>query len=185
MVVLKKVAPGCGQCNWPRADGLVISKRRAAKAVSGTRIFRAITMLPNLRQHTAVVPRPEPCMATTAHSEGFVKLVDDAKTRVKEIPVAEARQRADRGAQLIDVREPHEFEIARIPDTKLIPLGHVVSRMNEIDPEVETIVHCKGGVRSAKAIEALKRAGYQGRLINLKGGITAWSDDVDPRVAKY
>jgi rhodanese-related sulfurtransferase len=57
--------------------------------------------------------------------------------------------------------------------------------MNEIDPEVETIVHCKGGVRSAKAIEALKRAGYSGRLINLKGGITAWSEDVDPRVAKY
>ena len=78
-----------------------------------------------------------------------------------------------------------EFEIARIPGTKLIPLGHVVGRMNEIDPEVETIVHCKGGVRSAKAIEALKRAGFQGRLINLKGGITAWSEDVDPRVAKY
>jgi adenylyltransferase/sulfurtransferase len=83
------------------------------------------------------------------------------------------------------VREPHEFEIARIPGTKLIPLGHVVTRMNEIDPAVDTIVHCKGGVRSAKAIEALKRAGYQGRLINLKGGITAWSEDVDPRVAKY
>jgi adenylyltransferase/sulfurtransferase len=57
--------------------------------------------------------------------------------------------------------------------------------MNEIDPEVDTIVHCKGGVRSAKAIQALKRAGYSGRLINLKGGITAWSEDVDPRVAKY
>ena len=57
--------------------------------------------------------------------------------------------------------------------------------MNEIDPEVETIVHCKGGVRSAKAIQALKRAGFSGRLINLKGGISAWSEDVDPRVPKY
>jgi adenylyltransferase/sulfurtransferase len=57
--------------------------------------------------------------------------------------------------------------------------------MNEIDPSVETVVHCKGGVRSAKAIEALQRAGFPGRLINLKGGITAWSDEVDPRVAKY
>jgi adenylyltransferase/sulfurtransferase len=57
--------------------------------------------------------------------------------------------------------------------------------MNEIDQEVDTIVHCKGGVRSAKAIEALKRAGFNGKLINLKGGITAWSEEVDPRVAKY
>jgi adenylyltransferase/sulfurtransferase len=87
--------------------------------------------------------------------------------------------------QILDVREPHEFEIARIPGTKLIPLGNVVRRMNEIDPEVDTIVHCKGGVRSAKAIEALKRAGFTGKLINLRGGITAWSEDVDPRVAKY
>jgi adenylyltransferase/sulfurtransferase len=83
------------------------------------------------------------------------------------------------------VREPHEFEIARIPGTRLIPLGHVVMRMNEIDDSVEAVMHCKGGVRSAKAIEALKRAGYTGRLVNLKGGITAWSEEVDPRVPKY
>jgi adenylyltransferase/sulfurtransferase len=57
--------------------------------------------------------------------------------------------------------------------------------MNEIDSELDTIVHCKGGVRSAKAIEALKRAGFSGKLINLRGGITAWSEDVDPRVPKY
>jgi rhodanese-related sulfurtransferase len=92
-------------------------------------------------------------------------------TKLEEISATELNARRLRGD--------------RIPGTKLIPLGHVVSRMNEIDPQVETIVHCKAGVRSAKAIEALKRAGFQGRLINLKGGITAWSDDVDPRVAKY
>src|SRR5690242_17355299 len=108
-------------------------------------------------------------------------------TKLEEISATELNAKRLRGEaiQIIDVREPHEFEIARIPGTKLIPLGHVVGRMNEIDPEVETIVHCKGGVRSAKAIEALKRAGFSGRLINLKGGITAWSEDVDPRVAKY
>jgi sulfur-carrier protein adenylyltransferase/sulfurtransferase len=107
--------------------------------------------------------------------------------KLDEISALELSARRLRGdnIQIIDVREPHEFEIARIPGTKLIPLGHVVARMNEIDPAVETIVHCKGGVRSAKAIEALKRAGFGGRLINLKGGITAWSEDVDPRVAKY
>jgi molybdopterin/thiamine biosynthesis adenylyltransferase/rhodanese-related sulfurtransferase/molybdopterin converting factor small subunit len=107
--------------------------------------------------------------------------------KLDEITAIELNARRLRGdnIQIIDVREPHEFEIARIPGTKLIPLGHVVGRMNEIDPSVETIVHCKGGVRSAKAIEALKRAGFAGKLINLKGGITAWSEDVDPRVAKY
>ena len=83
------------------------------------------------------------------------------------------------------MREPFEYEIARIPGTKLIPLGQVVSRMNEIDPSRETVVHCKAGVRSAKGIAALKQAGFPGRLINLKGGITAWSDEVDPTVAKY
>src|SRR5215216_4552675 len=109
------------------------------------------------------------------------------ESKLEEISATELNARRLRGdkMQIIDVREPHEFEIARIPGTKLIPLGHVVGRMNEIDPEVETIIHCKGGVRSAKAIQALKRAGYQGRLINLRGGITAWAEDVDPRVAKY
>jgi molybdopterin/thiamine biosynthesis adenylyltransferase/rhodanese-related sulfurtransferase/molybdopterin converting factor small subunit len=87
--------------------------------------------------------------------------------------------------QLIDVREPHEYEIASIPKAKLIPLGQVVNRAAEIDPTLTTVVHCKGGVRSAKAIDALHHAGFVGRLINLKGGITAWSNDVDANVPKY
>jgi adenylyltransferase/sulfurtransferase len=110
-----------------------------------------------------------------------------ASPKLEEIGAVDLNQRRLRGdvIQVVDVREPHEFEIARIPGTKLIPLATVVNRMNEIDPSVDTIVHCKGGVRSAKAIEALKLAGFTGRLINLRGGITAWSDEVDPSVAKY
>jgi adenylyltransferase/sulfurtransferase len=57
--------------------------------------------------------------------------------------------------------------------------------MSEIDPNRETVVHCKMGGRSARAIEALKRAGFNGNLTNLKGGITAWSNEVDPTVPKY
>lgn len=108
-------------------------------------------------------------------------------TLLEEISATELRERLDRGddLQIIDVRETFEYEIARIPGTKLIPLGQVVARMNEIDPKRETVVHCKAGVRSAKAIAALKQVGFPGRLINLKGGITAWSDEVDPSVAKY
>ena len=106
---------------------------------------------------------------------------------MQEITASALKRLVDDGAdvQIVDVREPHEYDIARIPNTKLIPLSQVVNRMAEIDPSRETVVHCKGGVRSARAIEALKRAGFQGRLINLKGGITAWSDEVDASVPKY
>ncbi|HEV7798128.1 MAG TPA: molybdopterin-synthase adenylyltransferase MoeB [Pyrinomonadaceae bacterium] len=112
---------------------------------------------------------------------------DEQPAALEEITATELGERIARGQdlQIIDVREPFEYDIARIPGTKLIPLGQVVARMNEIDPARETVVHCKAGVRSAKGIAALKQAGYPGRLINLKGGITAWSDEVDPTVAKY
>lgn len=106
---------------------------------------------------------------------------------MEEITATELKQRLDRGddIQLIDVREPNEYDIARLPGTSLIPLAQVVERRGEIDESRETVVHCKGGVRSARAIEALTRAGFRGRLVNLKGGITAWSNEVDPSVPKY
>jgi molybdopterin/thiamine biosynthesis adenylyltransferase/rhodanese-related sulfurtransferase/molybdopterin converting factor small subunit len=121
--------------------------------------------------------RPTPAQTNTATEE----------TSMEEITATELKQRLDRGddLQLIDVREPNEFDIARIPGTKLIPLGQVTERMGEIEEGRETVVHCKGGVRSAKAIEALTRAGFKGKLVNLKGGIAAWSNDVDPSVPKY
>jgi adenylyltransferase/sulfurtransferase len=121
--------------------------------------------------------RPQPNAAQIA----------EASREMQEITASELKDRLDGGAdiQLIDVREPFEYEIARIPNTKLIPLGQVVNRMAEIDETRDTVVHCKGGVRSAKAIEALRQAGFQGKLTNLKGGITAWSSEVDPSVPKY
>jgi len=111
----------------------------------------------------------------------------ETKPTMEEITATELKQRLDKGddIQIIDVREPHEYEIGQIPNSKLIPLGQVLNRMNEIDPERETVVHCKMGGRSAKAIDALQRSGYTGKLINLAGGITAWSNDVDPSVPKY
>ena len=111
----------------------------------------------------------------------------ETETKMEEITATELKQRLDQGddIQIIDVREPHEFEIGRIPNSKLIPLGQVVNRMNEIDANRETVMHCKMGGRSAKAIDALQRAGFTGRLANLKGGITAWSNEVDASVPKY
>jgi adenylyltransferase/sulfurtransferase len=108
-------------------------------------------------------------------------------TTMPEISVTELKQRLDNGEdiQIIDVREANELAVAKMPGTIHIPLGQVVSRMSEIDPNRETVVHCKMGGRSARAIDALKRAGFTGNLTNLHGGITAWSNEVDPSVPKY
>ncbi len=106
---------------------------------------------------------------------------------MEEITASELKALMDAGTdiQLIDVRQPDEYEFARITGAKLIPLGEVINRMNEIDPARDTVIHCKMGGRSARAIEALQRSGYTGKLRNLAGGITAWSNEVDPSVAKY
>jgi sulfur-carrier protein adenylyltransferase/sulfurtransferase len=130
-----------------------------------------------------------PTITSLIDYEEFCGITQQPETKpaMEEITAKELKQRLDRGddIQIIDVREPHEHEIGQIPNSKLIPLGQVLNHMNEIDPDRETVVHCKMGGRSAKAIEALKRAGFQGHLINLAGGITAWSNDVDPSVPKY
>jgi len=106
---------------------------------------------------------------------------------MEEITPTELKQRLDKGddIQIVDVREDNEVAVGRIPNSIHIPLGQVLSRTNEIDPGRETVVHCKMGGRSARAIDALQRSGFQGKLMNLKGGILRWSDDVDPSVPKY
>lgn len=106
---------------------------------------------------------------------------------MEEITSTELKQRLDKGddIQIIDVREDNEVAIGRIPNSVHIPLAQVLTRMDEIDANRETVVHCKMGGRSARAIEALQRSGFPGKLINLKGGIIGWSDEVDPSVPKY
>jgi sulfur-carrier protein adenylyltransferase/sulfurtransferase len=106
---------------------------------------------------------------------------------MEEITATELKQRLDKGddIQIIDVREDQEVAIGRIPNSKHIPLAQVLNRMDEIDPNRETVVHCKMGGRSARAIDALQRSGFKGKLINLRGGIIGWSNEVDPSVPKY
>ena len=106
---------------------------------------------------------------------------------MQEITATELKQRLDHGddIQIVDVREDNEVAIGRIPNSIHIPLAQVLTRMNEIDPTRETVVHCKMGGRSARAIDALERSGFSGSLANLKGGIIAWSNEVDPSVPKY
>jgi adenylyltransferase/sulfurtransferase len=85
---------------------------------------------------------------------------------------------------LVDVREPHEHQIASIPQATLIPLGQLPNRLGELPRQARIVCHCKSGMRSAKAVDLLKQNGFA-RVSNMKGGILAWSDTVDPRVPKY
>ncbi|MES2462045.1 MAG: molybdopterin-synthase adenylyltransferase MoeB [Armatimonadota bacterium] len=105
---------------------------------------------------------------------------------MREITATELKAKMDRGDDftLVDVREPYEYEIGKINGSKLIPLGQVGDRSGELNPDQEIVLQCKGGVRSAQALEALKAKGFK-KLVNLKGGILAWSDEVDPTVPKY
>jgi adenylyltransferase/sulfurtransferase len=116
---------------------------------------------------------------------GVPQQQEPPKVQEGDIDAVEVKAKIDRGDkfQLIDVREPHEYQIARIPTSRLIPLGELPKRLSEIDPNVETVMHCKSGMRSAKAVGILKENGIKAR--NMLGGILAWSDKVDPSVPKY
>ena len=103
-----------------------------------------------------------------------------------EATVEELKTRLDRHESflLLDVREPQEFEICRIPGSVLIPLGDLPSRLFELEGRDDMIVHCKSGVRSGKAVKLLREAGYS-KARNLKGGILAWINRIDPTLPKY
>jgi adenylyltransferase/sulfurtransferase len=102
------------------------------------------------------------------------------------IDPVEVKQKLDRGDDfvLIDVREPHEYQIASIPGAKLIPLGELPKRLNELDKNADIVAHCKVGGRSQQAVDLMKQNGFKS-VRNMTGGITAWSDKVDPTVPKY
>jgi molybdopterin/thiamine biosynthesis adenylyltransferase/rhodanese-related sulfurtransferase len=104
---------------------------------------------------------------------------------IPEITPKEMKARVDRGDDLfiLDVREPHEYQICNL-NGKLIPLGELPRRVAELDSSREMIVHCRSGKRSADAIRFLQTAGFK-KLLNLKGGVLAWSDQVDPSMPKY
>jgi len=103
-----------------------------------------------------------------------------------EIDPLEVKTRMDQEDRftLIDVREPHEYQICRIPGAKLMPLGELPARVHELNSADEIVAHCKSGVRSAKAVDFLRQAGFR-KVRNMKGGILAWADRVDPSVPKY
>jgi len=107
------------------------------------------------------------------------------ETGVVEMQVEELKRRLDAGEDLfvLDVREPHEYQICNIGG-HLIPLGDLPKRVSELDSSREIVAHCRSGVRSAKAVNFLQQAGFK-KVHNLAGGILAWADRVDPKMPKY
>ena len=136
---------------------------------------RTITQLIDYHQFCGV-PREAPQADTK----------QETKVTEGEIEVTEVKAKLDRGDKftLIDVREPHEYQIASIPGAILIPLGEIGRRLDELDPTADIVIHCKSGMRSARACGVLKANGFE-HVRNMKGGILAWSDQVDPSVPKY
>jgi molybdopterin/thiamine biosynthesis adenylyltransferase/rhodanese-related sulfurtransferase len=118
--------------------------------------------------------RPEPQQAVDSDGPDFELSVEDLKRRV------------DAGEELtiLDVRNPQEYEIARIPGSVLIPLHELQDRLGELDPAATIVAHCHHGARSARAVHLLRQMGFA-RSINLAGGIDDWSLQVDPSVPRY
>jgi len=106
-------------------------------------------------------------------------------SNVPEMQVEELKRTLDAGEDIfvLDVREPHEYQICNIGG-HLIPLGELPKRVHELDSSREIVAHCRSGVRSAKAVDFLRQAGFR-KVRNLAGGILAWADRVDPKMPKY
>ncbi len=117
---------------------------------------------------------PQPAAGATAPEESDEMTPKELKTVL------------DKGGKpiILDVREPQEYDICRLPDSVLIPLGQLGERMGELNPDDEIVVHCKMGGRSAKAVEQMLKAGFT-NVKNLTGGIDRWSQEVDPSVPRY
>jgi len=104
---------------------------------------------------------------------------------MKETTVQQLKERRDRGDDfiLLDVREPHEYQISNI-DGKLIPQDELPNRLDELNKEKEVVVMCRSGARSAKACELLEKNGFS-NVSNLKGGVNAWAKEIDTSLPVY
>ncbi|MEK7233581.1 MAG: molybdopterin-synthase adenylyltransferase MoeB [Elusimicrobiota bacterium] len=132
-----------------------------------------------------IVCSKNPTIKSPIDYEAFCGLKEKHPVIIPEISVLDLKAKFDKKEKfvLLDVREPHEYEIAKIPGSTLIPLGALPARFGELDKSVKLIVHCKLGGRSAQAVKLLREKGYD--AVNVAGGIDAWSESIDSAVARY
>jgi sulfur-carrier protein adenylyltransferase/sulfurtransferase len=134
---------------------------------------------------TRLIDYEEFCGLRPAVTEEQIAVATNA-SNATEITALELKARLDRGEALkiVDVREPNEYQINKIPDSQLIPLGELPRRYAELNPDDTLVMQCKSGARSAKAADYLRSVGFK-NVLNLKGGILDWIDKVDPSQPKY
>ncbi len=127
----------------------------------------------------------KPSITKLIDYEAFCGLKETQMPAIPEISVEDLKAKLDAGEKfiLLDVREPHEYEIAQIKGSRLIPLGSLPEKFSELDKTQPIVVHCKMGGRSARAVEFLRSKGYD--AVNAAGGIHAWSERIDPTVPQY
>ena len=116
-----------------------------------------------------------------------IKKQREEEAPVESITAKELHRRMEAGEKItvIDVREPHERAIVKFPDAKVIPIGQLARRQNELDPDIDTVFICKEGKRSILAVNTLREAGYKGPMYNLKNGINSWAKDIDRAMPQY
>ena len=128
----------------------------------------------------------QPTITEPIDYEQFCGIGEATADAVPAISVHDLKQKMETNGvvTIVDVREPFEYEIARIEGSKLIPLGELPDRLDELDRDRYTVVHCHSGMRSAQAVQLLRREGFA-NVFNLAGGIAQWSEEIDPEVPKY
>jgi adenylyltransferase/sulfurtransferase len=158
-------------------------------------LFDALTMkfreLKLRKDPNCPVCGPNPTVTHLIDYEEFCGIPQaeaEEKAEVPEIGPRELKERLDRGdpIRIIDVREPHEWDIANLGqyDVRQIPLGRMTERMHELSSADEIVLYCRSGVRSAKALRQLRESGFR-KLLNLRGGILGWQEQVDPSMPRY
>ena len=118
--------------------------------------------------------------------EGFCGVSKAQVLSSEEVDVLQLKSELDAGSKLLllDVREPFEYQLCHLENSKLVPLAQLPDRLDELDRRADLVIYCHMGVRSARAVSFLKSQGFD-KVRNLKGGIQAWSDLVDPSVPDY
>jgi adenylyltransferase/sulfurtransferase len=147
--------------------------------------FREITLS---KDPDCAVCSPHPTVEKLIDYEAFCGMGNGGRGKRDEVEITPAALRAERERNpkllLLDVREPFEWELAHLEGARLIPLGTLPRRLRELDGHAEIVAYCHHGIRSERAVEILRAAGFSGAR-SLRGGVDAWARDVDPGIPRY
>lgn len=182
------VLPGImGSIQAAEAIGLIIGK--GTPLIGRLLLFDALNMsfkeLRLKKNPNCVVCGPNPTVKKLIDYEAFCGVQEELNPE-QEVTVKTLKKLLDEKADvtILDVREPFEYEICRLDGSKLIPLGELPERVNELSTADRIVVHCHSGARSANAVKFLNSLGFK-KAKNLKGGIKAWAEQIDPSMARY